>query len=180
MVTVVDIEDMEEVEKDGQPTLTRTDYLKLLGVCKRRNNRQFYLFVKLFGAVGLRPRELLDLTVETVRRGVIDVTHGDTQTIRLPKTVQKELLDYAASKRISSGLVFTSRDGRPLNYGWIRHSITALGLEAGIDAAISTPKNLRKMYLATQERIYDCLRKLGAQNYEWLLELEQFTAGWDM
>lgn len=178
MDAVLDTE--ETTAESGQPVLTRTEYLKFLAVCKRRNNRQLYLIVKLFGGAGFRSQEVLDLTVESVRRGVIDAACGPEQTVSLPKIIQEELLDYAASNRIESGLIFTTRKGKPLNYGWVRHSITALGLEVGADPSAATPRGLRKMYLATQERVYDCLRKLAAQNYDWMLEQEQSAAGWDL
>lgn len=178
MNAVLDAE--EAVTEGGQSELTRPEYLKLLAACKEQDNRRFYLVIKLIGGAGLRPQEVLNLTVEAVRQGVVSTDLDTQQTVCLPRLIQGELLDYAAENQILSGLMFTTRRGKPLNYDWVRHNITLVAMEAGVDRFAATPRGLRKMYLATQERIYDCLRKLGAQNYEWLLELEQLTAGWDM
>ena len=178
MDVVLDTE--EAAAEAGQPVLTRPEYLKLLATCRAQDNRRFYLVIKLIGGAGLRSQEVLDLTVEAVRQGVVGAGQGSQQPVRLPRLIQRELLEYAAENQIKSGLMFTARRGKPLNYDWVRHNITLVAMEAGVDRFAATPRGLRKMYLATQKRIYDCLQKLAAQNYDWLLEQEQNAAGRDM
>lgn len=170
----------EEKVENKQPALTRPEYLKLLAACKRRNSKRLYLIVKLFGGAGLRPQELLGLTVEAVRQGAVEAVQGFQRPSCLPEVIWRDLLDYAEENHIVSGLVFTTRKGQPLNYAWVRHSITALALEARVDPSAATPRGLRKMYLATQENIFKSLRQLAALNYEWLLEQEQTAAGWNI
>ena len=55
----------------GKKEINREEYGILLQQAKKENNHMAYLFLRLMGSAGLRSQEILDMTVDDVRRGYI-------------------------------------------------------------------------------------------------------------
>ncbi len=167
---------------DIQPELTRSEYLRLLSSAKLLGRRRTYLLIKTIGGAGIRLQELPQLTAESVCHGVIELdnnNHLARRVIRLPSTLQKELLEYAQSKGITAGPIFVTRKKKPIDRTAIQHEINSLANHAKVDENKANPRALWKMYQITQERIQNDLRILAEQTYERMLENEQLIVGWD-
>ena len=94
--------------------LTKAEYLRLPEAAKKKP--QLRLVMETICGTGIRVSELRYFTVEAVQRGEVTVTcKAKTRSILLPGKLKKLLLDYAKKNRISSGPIFITRNGKPLN-----------------------------------------------------------------
>ena len=94
--------------------LTKGEYLRLLQAAKR--NPRLCLLLETICATGIRVSELQYFTVEAVSVGTITVRcKGKTRNIFIPGKLRKRLLAFARQKKITSGALFRTRSGNPMN-----------------------------------------------------------------
>ena len=88
--------------------------------------------------------------MEDVKQGEIIVNcKGKTRTILIPGRLRKLLLDYAKKEKIDSGIIFISRNGKPLNRSCIWAQMKELCKDAGVNSSKVFPHNLRKLFART-------------------------------
>ena len=105
-----------KIFRDEARELTQNEYRRLLTAAKYEKNERLLLVMEAICATGIRVSELKFFTVEAVRQGLADVTNkGKTRTVFFPGKLWKALLRYARARRIVSGPVFVTRNGKPLN-----------------------------------------------------------------
>ncbi len=128
--------------------LSRGDYLRLLKAAQSRP--QLKLLMETICSTGIRVSELRYFTVEALRRGEV-VIHckNKTRTILVPGKLKHMLLQFAKKNRISSGAIFISRHGNPLDRSWIWAQMKKLCALAGVLASKVFPHNLRKLFART-------------------------------
>ena len=165
---------------EAQPELSRMEYLQLLQAAHKLGKERDYLMIKLFGTVELSVRELPKLTVEAAQAGklIIDANRSK-RIVRLPEVLQKELLDYTVRKGYTTGPIFQTRDGRPMNRAYITRMIRAICPAAGVAEDKGSPRCLQKLYRSTRAGLESNISLLIDQAHERLLEQEQLEIGWD-
>ncbi len=163
-----------------QPELTRNEYLRLLSAARSLGREQAYLLVKVFGNSDLLVQELKNLTVEAARAGMLSIRcNYCKKIIRFPRSICRELLDYAGRAGIRSGPIFLTRNGKTIDRTYAAQSIKRLCPTAQVPVEKGNPRCLRKMYETTREGIERDLALLVEQAQDRLLEEEQLTVGWD-
>ena len=163
-----------------QPALTRNEYLRLLSAARSLGREQAYLLVKVFGNSDLLVQELKNLTVEAARAGMLSIRcNYCKKIIRFPRSICRELLDYAGRAGIRSGPIFLTRNGKTIDRTYAAQSIKRLCPAAQVPVEKGNPRCLRKMYETTREGIERDLALLVEQAQDRLLEEEQLTVGWD-
>lgn len=162
-------------KKNVQPELTRTEYLRLLSAAKLQGNRKKYLLAKVFGSTGLSVGELEKLTVETVKAGKLSFPK---HTLRIPAALRQELLDYIKGEGISSGPIFVTKAGMPVDRTSVTNLIQTLSTDAQVPEEKANPRCLKKLYQATVTGIQENYAVLMEQAYDRLLEKEQNIIGW--
>ena len=167
-------------DRDIQPELVRTEYLRLLQAAKRLERERTYLLVKAIGGAGIRLQELPQLTVEAVRSGRAHLEHyGCHRMIRLPDMFCEELLNFTHRSGITEGPVFITRDGTPMTRTGVWNSINAICHEAQVAPEKANPRCLWKLYQSTYQTIHDNIVALTDQAYDRMLEQEELTIGWN-
>ena len=140
--------------------LTKAEYLRLLEAS--RENEQLNLLLQTICGTGIRVSELRYFTLEGVQRGEITVScKNKTRTILVPGKLRKLLLGYARRKRITSGAIFVTRTGNPLNRSNIWAAMKKLCERAGVRASKVFPHNLRKLFARTFYGIEKDIAKLA-------------------
>lgn len=170
----------EAYDKPRQtPTVTRAEYLKLLGAARSLEKHRSYLLVKLFATTDM-PLQCLDqVTAELVKQGQGTLNYrGSPIAFHCSQSLQRELLEYMALNGIYAGPVFITRTGQPLDRVNIFRSIQELCRAAGVPEEKGNPRSLRNLYKATQKKIDEHLSLLRQQMYDQLLEMEQDSIGW--
>lgn len=165
--------------EDPQPELTRSEYLRLLSAACTLGREQVYLLVKVFGNSDLPVQELARLTVEAAQAGGLSISYSRTQeVIRFPKSICRELLDYAGRRGIRSGPLFLTRNGKAMDRTNVTQSIRRLSAVAQVPEEKANPRCLRKLYQTTRESIERSIALLVERAQDKLLEEEQMTVGW--
>lgn len=140
--------------------LTRAEYLRLLKASKARP--QLNLVIQTICATGIRVSELQYFTVESVRKGEINVSaKGKTRTILIPRKLKKLLLDFAKRRGIRTGVIFVTKNGKPLNRSNIWASMKRLCKLACVKSSKVFPHNLRKLFAKTFYSVEKDIAKLA-------------------
>ena len=140
--------------------LSKNEYLRLLEASKK--NEQLNLVIQTICGTGIRVSELQYFTVEAVRSGqVIVACKNKTRTILVPGKLRKLLLNYVKRKQITTGTIFITRSGAPLNRSNIWSAMKKLCEAAGVKASKVFPHNLRKLFARTFYGIEKDIAKLA-------------------
>ena len=140
--------------------LTKAEYLRLLAASKK--NEQLNLVIQTICGTGIRVSELRYFTVEAVRRGEVTVEcKSKTRTILVPGKLKNILLNYAKRQGITTGIIFVTRTGKPLNRSNIWAAMKKLCKTAGVKPSKVFPHNLRKLFARTFYGIEKDIAKLA-------------------
>ena len=140
--------------------LSKSEYLRLLEASKK--NEQLNLVIQTICGTGIRVSELQYFTVEAIRNGQVTVAcKNKTRTILVPGKLRKLLLSYVKRKQITTGTIFITRSGAPLNRSNIWSAMKKLCEAAGVKASKVFPHNLRKLFARTFYGIEKDIAKLA-------------------
>lgn len=130
--------------------LTKEEYQRLLRAAKRKNNRQLDLLMQTICSTGIRVSELKYITVEAVRREQAEINcKGKMRMVILPDALCKMLIRYCKEKKITSGSVFVTKNGKPLDRSNIWRLMKNLCTDAGVSKRKVFPHNLRHLFART-------------------------------
>lgn len=91
--------------------------------------------------------EVRYITVEAARQGVAEISlKGKIRTIIIPGKLRKKLLKYAGKRKIASGEIFLTRNGRGMNRRQIWAAMKALCGAARVESSKVFPHNLRHLF----------------------------------
>lgn len=151
-----------QIFRDQQRELSRTEYIRLLKAAQSRGNHRLFLVIQTICSTGIRVSELQFITVDAVDTGKALVhCKGKIRTILLPKDLRKLLNSWIKKQRISSGPIFVTRNGKPLDRSNIWHDMKNLCKDAQIDPQKVFPHNLRHLFARTFYRLDKDLSKLA-------------------
>lgn len=140
--------------------LTKTEYFRLLAVSKK--NEQLNLVIQTICGTGIRVSELRYFTVEAIKCGEVAVDcKNKTRTILVPGKLKNVLLNYAMRHGITTGAIFVTRNGKPLNRSNIWSAMKKLCETAGVKPSKVFPHNLRKLFARTFYGIEKDIAKLA-------------------
>ena len=140
--------------------LTKAEYLRLLAASKK--NEQLNLVLQTICGTGIRVSELRYFTVEAIRHGEVTVDcKSKTRTILVPGKLKNILLNYAKKHGITTGAIFVTRNGKPLNRSNIWSAMKKLCETAGVKPSKVFPHNLRKLFARTFYGIEKDIAKLA-------------------
>ncbi len=140
--------------------LTKAEYLRLLAASKK--NEQLNLVLQTICGTGIRVSELRYFTVEAIRQGEVTVDcKSKTRTILVPGKLKNILLNYAKRHSITTGTIFVTRTGKPLNRSNIWSTMKKLCESAGVKPSKVFPHNLRKLFARTFYGIEKDIAKLA-------------------
>ena len=142
--------------------LTRAEYAALVQAAEQKKNRRLALVVQTICGTGIRVSELENITVEAAKRGEAVVScKGKTRKIFIVKALQKKLLQYASEERITTGVLFVTKSGKPLNRSNVWREMKKLCEDAGVSPKKVFPHNLRHLFARTFYGIEKDLAKLA-------------------
>ena len=140
--------------------LSKEEYLRLLGAAQK--NERLNLLLQTICSTGIRVSELRYFTVEGVAEGEITVRcKSKTRTILVPGKLRRLLLRYARHRGIQSGIIFRTKNGKPLDRSNIWAQMKGLCLAAKVNPSKVFPHNLRKLFARTFYGIEKDIAKLA-------------------
>ena len=127
-----------------------------------KKNERLLLVMQTLCGTGIRISELRFITVEAIKRGEAEVScKGKTRAVFLVKKLQEKLLCFASKHGYTSGPVFVTRTGKPLNRCNIWREMKALCAEAGIHPGKVFPHNLRHLFACAFYKMEKDIGKLA-------------------
>lgn len=134
---------------DGRE-LTKDEYIRLVEAAGQGGSERLALILQTICATGIRISELKFITAETVRAGRVEVSNkGKLRTVFLPDKLCGLLKKYLQKTEISTGVVFVTRTGKPLDRSNIWRDMKKLCESAGVDPGKVFPHNLRHLFART-------------------------------
>lgn len=127
--------------------LTKDEYERLLNAALSKGNEKLYLLMQTICATGIRVSELQFITIESLkkRKANIDLK-GKMRMVIIPNDLCKTLLKYASEQKITTGSVFISKNGKPLNRSNIWKMMQSLCADANVSKSKVFPHNLRHLF----------------------------------
>lgn len=140
----------KQIFTSREKELTKAEYERLLDVAKSKKNERLYLLMQTICSTGIRVSELRFVTVDAVNTGVANINcKGKMRQVFLPKALCKVLKRYICEQKITSGSVFVSRTGKPLDRSNIWSDMKKLCESAKVSKAKVFPHNLRHLFART-------------------------------
>ena len=137
-----------ELFRDKGRELDKGEYLRLLAAAKRRENWRLYYLMETLASTGMRVSELRFVTVQALAAGRVRVDcKGKHRTIFLTAKLCRALGNYCRRQKRTSGPVFVTRTGRPVDRSNIWREMRALSTQAGVGERKVFPHNFRHQYV---------------------------------
>lgn len=155
-----------KLTENEQPELDRSEYYSLLNTAKEQGRDTEYILMRLFASVGISLEDVQSLTVEGI------------EDLEMPDFMKKELVDYAARHGLSSGLLFRTRSGKPIDRAAIRSRINRLAQPSGVDGIKANPRCLQRLYRTTMASIRADAEFMIRNTYRQMLEEEYEDIDW--
>ena len=131
----------------AEKELTKDEYERLLKAALAKGSERLYLVLQTICSTGIRVSELRFVTVEAARSGMAVITNkAKTRTVFIPNKLMPLLLKYAKGRGISSGCIFTTKSGRPLDRSNIWAEMKKLCVAAEVEPSKVFPHNLRSLF----------------------------------
>lgn len=130
--------------------LTKAEYGRLLTEARRRRDDKLGLLMQTICSTGIRVSELRFITVESVKARFADINcKGKRRRVFLPERLCRALTQYVRCRKIKSGSVFVTKNGRPLDRSNIWLAMKKLCAAAGVFDKKVFPHNLRHLFART-------------------------------
>lgn len=115
---------LKQEKQQKQTTLENVlsikEYQHLRDYAKEHNQWQLYYLMGTLCGTGIRVSELQYITVEAVKKQEAIITNkGKARYIPIQNTVKKELIEYCKDNGINEGIIFKSKQGKPLDNSYI-------------------------------------------------------------
>lgn len=140
----------KQIFASKEKELTKAEYERLLDAAKSKKNERLYLLMQTICSTGIRVSELRFITVAAVNTGVANINcKGKLRQVFLPKALCKVLTRYIREQKITSGPVFVSKTGKPLDRSNIWSDMKKLCESARVSKDKVFPHNLRHLFART-------------------------------
>ena len=140
----------KQMFSSSEKELAKAEYDRLLHAAKQKKNERLYLLMQTICSTGIRVSEVCHITVEAVNRGVAEINcKGKRRQVFLPKQLCLILNRYIKEQKITSGAVFVTRNGNPLDRSNIWNDMKKLCEEARVPEKKVFPHNLRHLFART-------------------------------
>ena len=152
----------KQIFAERSKELSKSEYERLLSAAKDKKNERLYYLMQTICASGIRVSELSAITIEAVKARRANINcKGKMRVVILPKDLCKLLSEYAKGQKITSGPIFVTRTGKPLDRSTIWKMMKALCESAGVDRDKVFPHNLRHLFARTYYSIQKDIVRLA-------------------
>ena len=151
-----------EIFTKPEKELSKEEYIRLVKAAEEKQNCRLALILQTICATGIRVSELQFITLETARTGrtVVDCK-GKKRTVFLPGAVSRALQEYCREHGIKEGVVFRTKNRKPLDRSNIWRDMKNLCCSAGVEPEKVFPHNLRHLFARTYYHMEKDLSRLA-------------------
>lgn len=136
--------------RDESKDLGMREYRRLVDAAYREGKERLGLVIETICGTGIRVSELKYITLEAVKSKKAEVVlKGKIRVIMLPEQLRRKLFRYAKKRKIRSGSLFLTRNGKVLSRNQIWTEMKRLCAAAGVESSKVFPHNLRHLFAKT-------------------------------
>lgn len=128
--------------------ISNADYKFLKSSLLKDGQKDWYFVVWFMAATGARVSELLQIKAEHVQAGHLDLytKGGKVRRIYIPRTLQKEAMQWLSERKISSGYVFLNRFGVRITTRGIAMQLKHFAEKYGLRREVVYPHSFRHRF----------------------------------
>ena len=128
--------------------ISNADYEFFKNQLKKDKNLDWYFVVRFLGATGARVSELIQIKVEHVKLGYIDLytKGGKIRRIYIAKKLQSDAIKWLESKNKDSGYAFCNKRGERLTTRGIAHQLKELAIKYKMNLNVVYPHSFRHRF----------------------------------
>ena len=128
--------------------ISDADYKFLKKKLKADGHQEWYFVVWFMAATGARVSELLQIKVEHVEVGYLDMYSkgGKIRRLYIPKRLREEAVKWLKEKKLTSGYIFRNRYGNVITTRGISQQLKHFAVQYGINPKVVYPHSFRHRY----------------------------------
>lgn len=128
--------------------ISNADYQFLKNKLKQDNNLEWYFVVWYLAATGARVSELIQIKVEHILLGYIDLytKGGKLRRLYIPKKLKNETEIWLKNNNINSGYLFKNRFGDRITARGISQQLKNYALKYGLNTKVVYPHSFRHRF----------------------------------
>lgn len=147
---------------DERREMSKEEYIRLVEAARMKGNERLSLILQTICATGIRVSELQFITAEAVRMGRTEINNkGKLRVIFMPDKLCELLEDYLKREGRSSGPIFVTCNGKPIDRSNIWRDMKKLCESAGVESGKVFPHNLRHLFAKIYYSIEKDLSRLA-------------------
>lgn len=127
------------------------DYEYLKSSLLKDNRMMWYYVVRFLGSTGARISELLQIKVEHVNMGYVDLytKGGKIRRIYIPKNLQSDVKLWLNDNDMNSGFLFINQNNKRFTPKGISSQLKRIAEQYGINPSVVHPHSFRHMFAKT-------------------------------
>lgn len=128
--------------------ISDADYRFFKTSLKRDGHISWYFVVWFLTATGARVSELLQIKVEHVRQGYLDIYSkgGKLRRLYIPKKLRSEASVWLKERKLDSGYLFLNRFGERITSRGLAQQLKLFAKKYGINASVVYPHSFRHRF----------------------------------
>lgn len=128
--------------------ISEADYNYFKNCLKNDNNMFWYFVIRFLTATGARISELLQIKVEHIKLGHIDLYSkgGKLRRIYIPKSLQEESFNWFIKQGINSGFLFLNKNKKLITSRGVASQLKKLAIKYNINPNIVYPHSFRHRF----------------------------------
>ena len=135
-------------QKFLENVISDADYRFFIKKLKSDNRMNWYFVVRYLCATGARISELIQIKIENVEVGYLDIygKGGKLRRLYIPKKLKTETLKWTSDIGLTSGYLFLNRFGERITTRGISHQLKIFATEYGINPDVVYPHSFRHRF----------------------------------
>ena len=130
--------------------MTKADYKRLVCAARKEGDMRMSMLIQTICSTGIRISELKYITVESLGVCRAEIYNkGKSRLVLIPSELARALKKYCKEENITSGSIFVTKNGNPMDRSNISKRMKQIGKTAGVDSAKVFPHNLRHLFART-------------------------------
>ena len=128
--------------------ISDADYVFLKNSLMKDKNYEWYFVIRFLAATGARISELIQIKVEHIVHGYLDLygKGGKTRRIYIPDALQKEAMIWLNNMGRKSGYIFINNKGNRISTRGIAIQLKKLAIKYGVDPDVVYPHSFRHRF----------------------------------
>ena len=128
--------------------ISSSNYKKLVFTALQNDKERLAMMIQVLCHMDLRFCELDKLTMEALGCGIVDVERKHkNKEIEIPDIIKEDLYTYALHEQITSGIIFRTSNGSPVDRSNFRKDIRKLCVLAGIEEGFYSIQHIKHVVL---------------------------------